>query len=105
MNIDSIEKKLREAQFFLGQMREQERRAFGDREPFDFFLSAFLSAVRTVDYVIKRILRRKQNMGLVVIELLTLAGRPSAQGGRSQGGGKGGGTWARGATALLYGTR
>ena len=49
MNIDSIEKKLREAQFFLQRMTEQEQRAFGDREPFDFFLSAFLSAVRTVD--------------------------------------------------------
>ena len=50
MNIDSIEKKLREAQFFLERMKEQEQRAFGDREPFDFFLSAFLSAVRTIDY-------------------------------------------------------
>jgi hypothetical protein len=50
MNIDSIEKKLREAQFFLERMREQEQRAFGDRDPLDFFLSAFLSAVRTVDY-------------------------------------------------------
>jgi hypothetical protein len=25
-------------------MREQERRAFGDKEPFDFYLSAFLNA-------------------------------------------------------------
>jgi hypothetical protein len=46
----SVEKKLREARFFLDQMRQQERRAFGDKEPFDFYLSAFLNAVRTVDY-------------------------------------------------------
>jgi hypothetical protein len=50
VNIDSIDKKLREALFFLKYMRDQEQLAFGDREPFDFFLSAFLSAVRTVDY-------------------------------------------------------
>jgi hypothetical protein len=31
-------------------MRVQETRAWGDREPFDFFLSAFLSAARSVDY-------------------------------------------------------
>jgi len=46
----NIGKKLREAQFFLEKMRDQEKRAFGDKEPFDFYLSAFLSAVRTVDY-------------------------------------------------------
>lgn len=31
-------------------MIEQEARAFGDREPFDFYLSAFLSASRSIDY-------------------------------------------------------
>ena len=31
-------------------MIEHEARAFGDREPFDFFLSAFLSASRSIDY-------------------------------------------------------
>ena len=50
MNIDKVEKKLREADFFLNKMRQHESKAFGDREPFDFFLSAFLSACRTVDY-------------------------------------------------------
>jgi hypothetical protein len=50
MNLEQIEKKLREADFFLGKMREQESRAFGDKEPFDFYLSAFLNAARTVDY-------------------------------------------------------
>jgi hypothetical protein len=50
MNIDRVEKKLREARFFLTKMREHERMAFSDKEPFDFYLSAFLSAARTVDY-------------------------------------------------------
>jgi hypothetical protein len=49
-NIESVEKKLREAEFFLTNMRDQEARAFGDREPFDYALSAFLNAARTVDY-------------------------------------------------------
>jgi hypothetical protein len=50
MNIESAEKKLREADWFLTKMREQEVRASGDNEPFDFCLSAFLNAARTVDY-------------------------------------------------------
>jgi hypothetical protein len=50
MDTKNVEKKLREAEFFLNKMREQERRAFGDREPFDFYLSAFLNAGRVVDY-------------------------------------------------------
>jgi hypothetical protein len=40
--------KLAEAQFFLGKMIEQERRAFGDRQPFDYYLSAFLNAGMSV---------------------------------------------------------
>jgi hypothetical protein len=50
MDLERIEKKLREARFFLDKMRDQESRAFGDKEPFDFYLSAFLNAARTVDY-------------------------------------------------------
>jgi hypothetical protein len=50
VNIDNVEKKLREAEFFLDKMRDQERKAFGDKEPFDFYLSAFLNAGRVVDY-------------------------------------------------------
>lgn len=50
MDLVRVHKKLAEAQFFLGKMTEQERRAFGDREPFDYYLSGFLSATRTVDY-------------------------------------------------------
>jgi hypothetical protein len=50
VNLDRVEKKLREARFLLDKMRDQEGRAFGDKEPVDFFLSAFLNAARTVDY-------------------------------------------------------
>ena len=50
MDLARIHKKIAEAQFFLGNMVERERRAAGDRQPFDFYLSAFLSAARTVDY-------------------------------------------------------
>jgi hypothetical protein len=48
--IENVEKKLREAKFFLNKMIEHERVAFKDKEPFEFYLSAFLSAGRTVDY-------------------------------------------------------
>jgi hypothetical protein len=41
---------LREARFFLDKMSEHEHLAFGGKEPFEFYLSAFLSAGRTVDY-------------------------------------------------------
>lgn len=53
MDLERIHKKLAEAQFFLGKMTEQEHwnRTFGDRQlAFDFYLSAFLNAGRTVDY-------------------------------------------------------
>ena len=45
-----VRKKLREARFFQGKMAERESLAFGDHEEFDFYLSAFLSAARSVDY-------------------------------------------------------
>src|SRR6516165_7648517 len=47
LNIKNAEKKLREARFFLNHMIEQERMA-GDEKPFDFYLSAFLSAGMSV---------------------------------------------------------
>jgi hypothetical protein len=51
MDLARVHKKTAEPRFFLGKMTEQERRVGGDdREPFDFYLSAFLSAGRTVDY-------------------------------------------------------
>jgi hypothetical protein len=54
MDLDYIEKKLREARFFLNKMAEHEGMAVGDNEPFDFYLSAFLNAgmsVRNAFYV------------------------------------------------------
>jgi hypothetical protein len=50
IDLQNVEKKLREVRFFYERMIDQESRAFGDKEPFDFFLSAFLSASKTVDY-------------------------------------------------------
>ena len=50
MDLAKIEKKLREAGFFLNQMRDRESNAYGDKEPFDFYLSACLGAARSVDY-------------------------------------------------------
>ncbi len=45
-----VQKKLREAAFFLEKMAQRAHMAFGDHEEFDFCLSAFLSASRSVDY-------------------------------------------------------
>jgi hypothetical protein len=42
--IARLHKKVREAHFFLHLMTEQEPRITGDKEPFDFCLSAFLNA-------------------------------------------------------------
>jgi hypothetical protein len=44
VDLPQVQKKLAEAQFFLDKMIEQERRAIGDKEPFDYYLSAFLNA-------------------------------------------------------------
>jgi hypothetical protein len=55
MNIEGVEKKLREARFFLDKMIEHERMAFDKKEPFDFYLSAFLGAGRTVDYRLRHV--------------------------------------------------
>jgi hypothetical protein len=46
----SVKKKVREAAFFLGKLQECDRLAFGDHEHFDYYLSAFLSAARSVEY-------------------------------------------------------
>jgi hypothetical protein len=50
MSTNDVKKKVREAAFFLSKIQEQSRVAFGDHEPFDYYLSAFLSAARSVDY-------------------------------------------------------
>jgi hypothetical protein len=45
--IENVEKKLREARFFLDKMIDHDCKANKDKEKFDFYLSAFLSAGRT----------------------------------------------------------
>jgi hypothetical protein len=40
--------KIAEADFFLRKMIEQEPRIIGDKDPFDYYLSAFLSAAMSV---------------------------------------------------------
>src|SRR5271165_1664814 len=50
MELTRVYKKLAEAQFFLRKLTEQERQMIGDMEPFNYYLSAFLSAARTVEY-------------------------------------------------------
>jgi hypothetical protein len=49
MDLTRVHKKIAEAQFFLGKMTEQERQIAGDKQPFDYYLSAFLSAARTIE--------------------------------------------------------
>jgi hypothetical protein len=48
--LGNVEKKLREARFFSDKMSEQEHGAFGRKEQFEFYLSAFLSAGRSVHF-------------------------------------------------------
>jgi hypothetical protein len=50
MDLERVDKKLREARFFFDKMIDLERNAFGDKEPFDFYLSAFLNAAMTVHW-------------------------------------------------------
>jgi hypothetical protein len=42
LNLENIERKLREAERFLERMHEREGMMAGDREIFDDFLNAFL---------------------------------------------------------------
>src|SRR5580658_107496 len=46
----NVEKKLREASFFLSKLAERGNMALGDHEELDFYLSAFLNASRSFDY-------------------------------------------------------
>jgi hypothetical protein len=50
MDLANVRAKLGEAEFFLAKMCRQEPRFIGDKRPFDYYLSAFLNAARTVDY-------------------------------------------------------
>ena len=51
--IPKTQKKLREAKFFLGRMSEALRSIKLEKEDFEFFLSAFLSAGRSVTFVLR----------------------------------------------------
>ena len=53
MEILQTQRKLREAKFFLKHLKHASGKAFGEREHFHFYLSAFLSACRSVDYVLR----------------------------------------------------
>jgi hypothetical protein len=50
VDLERVHKKLEEARFFLGKVMDEEPRIVGDKQPFDYYLSAFLNAGRTVDY-------------------------------------------------------
>ncbi len=54
MSIPQTKRKLREARYFYGKMHERARMAFGEHEEFDFFLSAFLNAGRSVSFVLQK---------------------------------------------------
>jgi hypothetical protein len=52
--IDATQRKLREAQFFLRKLHEESRRlARNDPEESAFYLSAFLSAARSVTFALQ----------------------------------------------------
>jgi hypothetical protein len=48
MVLARLQKQIGEADFFLREMHEQEPRIIGDKEPFDYYLSAFLNAAMSV---------------------------------------------------------
>ena len=54
MEILHTKMKLREAHLFYGKMHERASMAFGEHEEFDFFLSAVLSAGRSVTFVLQK---------------------------------------------------
>jgi hypothetical protein len=60
----TIDKKLREAAHFLNEMRKQEQKAFGDREPFDFNLSAFLNAATSARVAYRKEQDRERNAAI-----------------------------------------
>ena len=51
--IPATQKKLREARFFLGCLRRRDRVAPPEQEEFEFYLSAFLSAARSVTFALE----------------------------------------------------
>ncbi|TLY40930.1 MAG: hypothetical protein E6K58_10925 [Nitrospirae bacterium] len=57
--MDTVKKKLRETRFYLRQLLEQRQLAFSDPEEFDFCLSAFLCAARSIDYRLRHLYKAK----------------------------------------------
>jgi hypothetical protein len=53
MDLTGVEKKIREAEFFLDRMREFESRMLPG-EQFDFYLGAHLNAARSVEYLLNQ---------------------------------------------------
>lgn len=51
--IPATQKKFREARFFLGCLRRRDRIAPSEQEEFEFYLSAFLSAARSVTFALE----------------------------------------------------
>ena len=61
---ETIDKKLREAGYFLDKMRKHEAKAFGDKEPFDFLLSAFLNATTSARCAYRKEQDRERNAAI-----------------------------------------
>jgi hypothetical protein len=59
-----IDKKLGEARHFLDEMRKQEKRAFGDKQPFDYNLSAFLNAATSARGAYRKEQDRERNAAI-----------------------------------------
>jgi hypothetical protein len=54
MDLSGVDKKIREAEFFLERMREFEARMLPTGEQFDFYLTAHLSAARSVEFKLEQ---------------------------------------------------
>ena len=54
MDVPQTERKLGETRFFLEHVRREARRTVGDRQPFRYYLSACLSASRSVTFVFQK---------------------------------------------------
>jgi hypothetical protein len=53
MEIPQTQRKLRETKFFLRHLQLTSGKASGEEEHFHFYLSAFLSAAKSVDYILQ----------------------------------------------------
>jgi hypothetical protein len=61
--IPNTQRKLREAKFFYGHLaRESQQRVFSQPEAFAYYLSAFVSAARSVGYVLQKEEKKKYDV-------------------------------------------